>query len=296
MIRQLLGWTAVIAVTALASFWAFWGSIEAFHEGWYAPTLAARLAWALVYLAPALTLALLGVTAIRWPIVGAGLFAALGVVMIVLTWFGAARFHYTVTLMFTLAPLVLGLLYAAGRPRPRRLASVCAAGVPLLVMVVSGSGPAYRVSVRIDDGDRGERIVVGNGVTLVWAPAGPAWERRGNVSWQEAVDRCRYVTDDGLHVASDPKDAWRMPTVDEVVRSTTYHGRNSGGMWDSERHRASYRTQPDKESPLWDPYSPVIYWWTNSDVEAGKAWTVAYNGGTLGRRKPSGGPASDFVR
>ena len=33
--RQILGWSAVAVSTGLACMWAWWGSIENFHEGWY---------------------------------------------------------------------------------------------------------------------------------------------------------------------------------------------------------------------------------------------------------------------
>lgn len=137
---------------------------------------------------------------------------AIGAAVVVLTWRGV-RFHISVTLMFTLAPIVVRALYMFGRPQPQRFAYLLTGGLPLLVMVVCGSVPAYHVATRIDDGYRGERRLVGNGVDLVWAPAGPAWDRLGNVSWQQAMDRCRYVTHDGLHVATEPQDAWRLPTI-----------------------------------------------------------------------------------
>jgi hypothetical protein len=69
--------------------------------------------------------------------------------------------------------------------------------------------------------------------------------------------------------------------VQEVVRSLTRHGRNAGGEWDEEAHQATYRVWPDKESPLWDPYSPIIYWWTASEVDPEQVYRVAYNGYVL---------------
>ena len=33
--RTATGWLAVGLSTALSGFWAVWGSIENFHEGWY---------------------------------------------------------------------------------------------------------------------------------------------------------------------------------------------------------------------------------------------------------------------
>jgi len=37
---------------------------------------------------------------------------------------------------------------------------------------------------------------------------------------------------------------------------------NAGGEWDEASHQATYRAWPDKESPLWNPHSQIIYWWT----------------------------------
>lgn len=112
------------------------------------------------------------------------------------------------------------------------------------------------------------------------------WDGRGrSVSRQEANERCRHLTADGLRLTPEPQDIWRLPTIDEVVRSMAYHGRNSGGRWDAERRRAFYTVLPDKESPLWDTYSPVIYWWTGSEVDADRAWTTNYRGAVLARSK-----------
>jgi len=33
--RQMVGWIAVALSIAITCFWAFWGIIENFHEGWY---------------------------------------------------------------------------------------------------------------------------------------------------------------------------------------------------------------------------------------------------------------------
>ena len=35
--RAIAGWAAVAISTTLGPFWAFWGSIENFHEGWFYP-------------------------------------------------------------------------------------------------------------------------------------------------------------------------------------------------------------------------------------------------------------------
>src|SRR5262249_27025059 len=51
---------------------------------------------------------------------------------------------------------------------------------------------------------------------------------------------------------------WRLPTVVEVFRSLTRHGTNAGGEWDEASHQATFRTRPDKESPLWNPQSQIV--------------------------------------
>lgn len=43
--------------------------------------------------------------------------------------------------------------------------------------------------------------------------------------------------------------------------------------------RATYRVMPDKEAPLWNRYSRVIYWWTSDEAAADRAYRVSYNGG-----------------
>jgi hypothetical protein len=280
--RTPVGWLAV-ALSALAgAFWAFWGGIENFHEGWYHRSLLANLGLMFVqYLSPMLLFVAGGLLGVRWPRLGGALYAAAALA-------AAWRFRGAApAVVYTLIAgplLLLGILYALGRPRPRRWAGAVVAGVPLLTLVVSAAYPAWRVANRWDDGDRGARHVTGNGVDLVWAPAGPGWADQG-VSWDEAVRRCRHLTPDGTALADAPLDVWRLPTADEVVRSQCRHGRNCSGAWDEATARARYDRMPDKEPPLWDPYSQVIYWWTATEVDAEHAYIVVYNGQVWPRPK-----------
>ena len=175
---------------------------------------------------------------------------------------------------------LIGLLFWFGQPRPRRLAYHLTWGLPVAVALVSGAEGAWRVATRHDDGDRGMRTVEGNGVRLTWAPAGPGWPTAG-VSLEEAKRVCRYLSEDGLRLADEPQDVWRLPTVEEVVQSLTRHGLNAGGEWDEETHQATFRTRPDKESPLWNPDSQIIYWWTATEADPEQVYRVAYNGYVL---------------
>jgi hypothetical protein len=102
---------------------------------------------------------------------------------------------------------------------------------------------------------------------------------------------CRHLTDDGLTVAPVPQTVWRLPTIDECVRSMARSGENSGGMWDANAARASYETKPDKESPLWNVHSQVIYWWSATQIDEDRAYIIAYDGQVWPRAKGLG-PAS----
>jgi hypothetical protein len=280
--RQILGWTAVGLSTLAACFWAFWGIIENFHEGWYAHTLWENLAlmmWQYLVVTTAIVMAAL--IAIRWPRIGSMVHMAAALAAV---W----RFHGAAVMVvypFIVTPLVImSIAYWIGRPQPRRLAAAVVLGLPLLTMVVCGAEPAYRVAGRMDDGDRSARRTKANGVDLIWAPAGPGWPDRG-VSWDEAVRRCRYLSTDGTTLEQTPQDIWRLPTVQEAVQAMMRHGQNCGGVWDASQARASYQIMPDKESPLWDIYSMVIYWWTATEVNDAEAYIVVYNGQVWPRAK-----------
>jgi hypothetical protein len=104
-------------------------------------------------------------------------------------------------------------------------------------------------------------------VDLVWAPAGPGWPKEGNGDLDEAEKTAARLTEDGLSLADLPQNIWRLPTVDEVVRSLTRNGQNAGGEWDPKLRRATYRVEPDKESPLWRVRSPVVFWWTSPRLQ-----------------------------
>jgi hypothetical protein len=291
---NVLGWVAVVLVTLAACLWSFWGTIEAFHEGWWHPRLGMRLLQLLAYLSPALVFCGLVFTALRWPRVGAGLFALVGVVVGALVVIDGATFSLDILLCITALPVLLGLLFLFGRPQPKAAAYGVSLVLPLLTMLVCGIEPVYRVSTRFDDGDRGARLVEGNGVALLWAPAGPGWSRDGNVTWAAAQRRVRYLTADGLALADEPQDIWRLPTREEIVRSLTRHNRNVGGVWDAAHQRATYAVKPDKESPLWDPYASPIYLWTSEEVDERRVWIVVYHGGVFPKPKNLGTSSNGF--
>ena len=218
--RQMMGWLAVGLSTIVTCVWAFWGIIENFHEGWYHPSLLANVGLMLVqYLSPMLIFMSVTLVSIRWSRLGAGLHLLFAV-------FAVGFFHAltnTVTFLLILPLVGLGALYWFGRPRLRKVAFSLVTGLPLLTLIIFGTTPALRVSQRLDDGHLGARLVRGNGVVLVWAPAGPGWPRTGS-NWRGAQELCAHLSEDGLTRASTPQGIWRLPTVDEAVRSMARHG------------------------------------------------------------------------
>lgn len=296
-----LGWIAVGISTVISSLWAFWGAYESFHEGWYFESLGPNLVLTAKYFALALIFLALSVVALRLPRAGGILYLLFGIGFCVWIYMTRSELNLSVILGWlptTLPPLFLGMLFWKGRPAPIRLAYMIAILVPLIVALGFSVEPVVRIAGRIDDGNRGLRIVLGNGVMLIWAPAGPGWhcpDPRDKIwlsqwrgpTWEEAKRTCRYLTVDGKSLAVTPQDIWRLPTVDEAVRSMSRHGTNSGGVWDSIRLRPFYSKKPDKESPLWNPYAPIIYWWTSSEHDGERAYSIDFNGNVDSRNKES---------
>jgi len=282
--RRLIGWFAVGLSTLITSVWALWGALETFHEGWYFESLWSNLGLTITqYLSPMLIFMIVTLISIRWSRIGGGLH---GIIALLAIWFFQA-FSNAATFFIILPLIGIGALYWHGRPQPRKLAFSIAIGLPMLTLIISGTSPAIRVSQRIDDGILRARLVKGNGIELTWAPDGPGWPREGG-DWFEAQEACLHLSEDGLTSELTPQNIWRLPTVDESVRSMALHGQNSGGEWDAENAEATYETRPDKESPLWNVYSQVIYWWTATEIDDENAYIIVYDGKVWPRSKDFG--------
>lgn len=282
--NQVAGWLAVTISTLVSCWWAWWGIIENFHEGWFHPSLLSNLGLMFAqYLSPLLLFVFLSLVGIAFPRVGGAAHALAGI-MLVLFLFGL---NNRTAMMLIIAPMaLLGTLYWFGRAQPRHTAYWITVGVPMLTLIVCGVEPVIRLAGRVNDGNLEARLVERNGVRLVWAAEGNGWTRDG-VSWHEAVKLCQYLKEDGRTLADVPQNVWHLPTTEEVVRSMSRHGVNSEGVWNAQTKKSSFRVRPDKESPLWNIYSPVIYWWTASEADNENAYMIAYDGKVWPRRKQS---------
>jgi len=282
--RQAIGWVAVSLSTIITCFWAFWGIIENFHEGWYYQAWLWNIGLMFVqYLSPMLIFMSVTFVSIFWPRFGGGLHIIFALCAI---WFFKA-FSNAATFLLILPLIGLGILYWFGRPQPRQTAVLLIVGLPIATLAIFGIEPIIRISQRIDDGNLQARLVDGNEVKLIWAPNGPGWPNSGG-DWHEAQEVCQSLNQDGLTVAPTPQHIWRLPTVDEAARSMARHGHNSGGRWDAKTAQTTYNTTPDKESPLWNVYSQVIYWWTATEIDTERAYMIAYDGQVWSRKKTFG--------
>ncbi len=135
--RQVAGWIAVGLSTVIACFWAFWGIIETFHEGWYYESWLSNVGLMFVqYLSPMLIFMGVTLISISWPRFGGGLHVIFSLLAV---WFFQA-FSNAATFLLILPLIGMGAMYWFGRPQPRKLALSLAAGLPMLTLIISGIG------------------------------------------------------------------------------------------------------------------------------------------------------------
>lgn len=272
-LTNVVGWFAV--TLSLIAGCALAGSTgQTFFEGWWAPSVLENLKMTAGQLLLASIPVFFALIAIGLPRIGGLLHILFGGLIFVLPLLADSGFlpdpnhpYLRSLLIFHLTGILLaimGIAYIKGRPHPRWLAMGLVAGLPVSMFLICAVEPIWRISHRQDDGVIAARRVQGNGVDLVWAPAGHGWPKQGYENLDDVKETVSRLSEDGLSLANSPQNIWRLPTIDEVVRSLTRDGQNAGGEWDPDLGQARYRVAPDKESPLWRVHSPVAYWWTSS--------------------------------
>jgi len=276
-LKKTIGWIAISVAVLIACFWAYWGIIENFHEGWYHPSLSDNLVLMFAqYLSPLLITLILSILALYKNKVGSVVFLGVGIFL-----------SYFVNNLIASVPfLIVGALIWFSDFTPKKWKYRALLILPITVLVVFGIEPIVRVSSRINDGNLGSRIITQNNVSLVWAPEGPGWPDDGT-TWHEADSICKYLAEDGITLAKVPQHIWRLPTVEESVKSMQRHGENAQGKLNSSG-QPEYETRPDKETPLWNPHSQVIYWWTSTEIDSETAYIIVYDGKIWERKKNFG--------
>jgi hypothetical protein len=341
------GWIGKILLIIITSLWCYWSIGEMYYEGWWGPFYIR-----LIYLIPGTAFLILTLVGIKWPQIGGWFIIVLGGLftvsfMDISIVDGKLTIGRDIAGFMVSGPLVfLGvLLLIEARNQKRRIAQgwvapskwwrrniwyLLAVVPPLLILTGWSIYSLPIVLTRIDDGDRGARLIEGNGVALIWAPEGPGWNWRqeygGFPSWnmialygQSPVgmgdkpgydstsgvfasaeemakfNLCLYLSEDGLTLKTEPQNIWRMPTVDDYARSLTRHGENAGCIWQGEDHdQMKCEILPDKETPLWAPDLDPIYYWAAEEYDDREAYFVSYNGWVNTAYKTGGNPRHSY--
>lgn len=276
----LLFWIAIGISAFVTNLWAFWGIIENFHEGWYYEGILQNIFLMFrQYLLVPLSLSILSVFSIRWNKLGSVFHIMLAIGSYI--FFGTTRAGL-ILIVFPL--LLLALMYWFSQSEKKKIAYLLVFFIPMGQIILFGGYHYARVSQRFNDNIIESREIYGNNLTLTWAPEGPGWPDNGT-TWEEAKRICAHLDITGKVVMDNAQNIWRLPTVDEAVRSLVFHGKNAKGVWDPVLNKAEYQYQPDKESPLWNVYKKTIYWWTSTEINDDEAYIVVYNGGVWPRNK-----------
>lgn len=280
-IKEVISWITLIITLSIISFWSYWGINESFHEGWYHTSLLQNLLLTFVqYLLIPIVIIAISLIAINYKRVGSGLFVVLGI-------FAMFFFNSNAGRILIFIPLVLFAIgFYFGKFKNKKIISLLLILIPLLIILIFGVPQLIRVENRFNDNNFGIRTIIGNSINLTWAPQGIGFPLEGT-SWQTAKDNCIYLNEEGTKLEDSKINIWRLPSRDEIVRSMTKKNNNVGGSIDSQGE-AEYKERPDKETPLWNPHSQVIYYWTNEQKNEKQAYLVAYNGYILDRSKTSG--------
>ncbi|PWH15734.1 MAG: hypothetical protein DDG60_05285 [Anaerolineae bacterium] len=331
---RLPGCLAAALMTLTTCLWTFWGISELYYEGWGLPfpqplaylvpaalCLALSLltlrqprtgGWVLLLGGAAFTLLWWG---LAWRRLGAPKPAALlGMIPV-----------------SALLCVTGGLFLLEARYRARtgatgvggRTSLLLAGGLPLLVVLTVTVSELPPLLHRHDDGMRGPRRITAPGVDLLWAPQGPGWNWKqpwgGYPSWNalalygkpplglepknewnaqfrdmQTTGLCAYLSADGLTLLETPQFVWRMPTVEELLRSLTRDGHSANCRWNGNLGPAPCAILPDKETPLWDPAAPPVYYWAAEEFDSEQAYFVNYRGVVNIQPKDFGNPRHGY--
>ena len=279
--KIIIGYLTAVLSIIIIILWTYWGINEAFHEGWYHTSLLQNISLTFIqYLSIPIIFLALSITAMNYKKIGLVLFITLGILSMFF-------FNSVAGRVLIFIPLILFALgFYFGEFKHKKIVTISFISIFLLIILIFGIPQLIRVENRFNDNNFGLRIIEGNGIALAWAPQGIGFPLEGT-DWQTARDNCLYLSEDGTELENTGQNIWRLPSRKEIVRSMTRGNNNAGGSLNSDG-KPAYEIRPDKETPLWNPHSKVIYYWTNESENKEDAYLVAYNGYILTRSKSSG--------
>ncbi len=105
---------------------------------------------------------------------------------------------------------------------------------------------------------------------------------------------CRYLSEDGLTLLTEPQNLWRMPSIQEVAASLPHHHELADCVWDGTAGLMKCEKRPDKETPLWAPDRSPVYLLTATEADSNRVWFVSYNGRAQQTYKSWGNPRHGF--
>jgi hypothetical protein len=280
-IKEVIALVTATITFLIIGFWSYWGINENFHEGWYSLSLWENLSLAFIqYLSIPIIFLVISLIAINYKKIGTGLF-------IVFSIFAMFFFKSNSGRILIFIPLLLFALgFYFGKFKSKKIITISFISIFFLIILSFGIPQLIKVENRFNDYDFGLRIVEGNNIELTWAPLGVGYPLKGT-NWQTAKSNCARLSNNGTILLDNEINIWRLPSRQEIVASLTRKNNNSMGFID-EFGVAQYKIKPDKETPLWNPHSQVIYYWTNESKNQEQAFLVAYNGYILGRNKNFG--------
>lgn len=302
MLRYLLGWSALLLATLFSCFWAFWGCVESFHEGFTFNSIFWNLFALLIrYLPYAIIAIILNLVAIRNKWIGGLLYLSMGI--FILYWFimyqekAVDQYWIEYIILLSFFPFIGFSLLVGKIPQKaqgKQFFNIIAIGLPVFVFMFVAVEPVqrliYRFSTPINVGIY--EVKYDENTTIQWAPMGEGWSTFGKDDWKEAYDICKELDITGKKKDenySNPNyrgNGWRLPTPEEVIFSFPK----------TKTIKKTYKTDPkgnepyyDKIAPLWYPYSPIIQLWCQYSNEQKNrdslAPTVFYTGEIISQYK-----------
>lgn len=308
MLRYLLGWSALLLATLFSCFWAFWGCVESFHEGFdiHTDLYITTIFWScftllIRYLPYVIISIILNLIAIRNKWLGGLLYLSMGI--FVLYWFimyqekAVDQYWIEYLILLSFFPFIGFSLLVGKTPQKaqgKQFFNIIAIGLPVFIFMFVSVDPVqrlfYRFSTTAQEGIY--EVKYDENTTIQWASMGAGWSTFGKDNWEKAYKICQALDNTGTKIDdnySNPDykgNGWRLPTPEEVIFSFPK----------TKTIKKAYKTAPqgnepyyDKIAPLWNPYSPIIQLWCqysneqkNSDSSAP---TVFYTGEIVSQYK-----------